>query len=371
MKKHIVGIIAFLLITAGVGFGIYHYVIPQQNYNSAMKLKQSGNYEEAIAAFNALGEYQDAPDQSKDCSYQMLVDQYNAINMESTPSGDLNAVRDTRELMNQFKNLGDYADATTYYDNCIKFLQYAEYNPNDNLGYLAQSEAMDLTSTSEKDVKDQIEAMSGLALYDWQNSDKEFTITSDTINGIHYQVLGGYSGNNGGSDAGCNKFVIALRGIEDTNQVVNLVISYDEVTGNDCATVIDKDSSTILTSAYTMTSTQYKQAKAEQEAAIAAATPAYTDAQIQDKVKERATQWCNNAANVGANAMFYTAIIDDCTVEYDENAKTYTAYFNAEYNDMFSMIGNMYGGGQNIVFSGIAVYRDTGSGLVLESFNVF
>lgn len=65
----IVAIIAVITIALVIKF-----VIPYINYNSAVSLMEDGKYEEAIAAFEAMGDYKDSTDKIKDAQYDKAID---------------------------------------------------------------------------------------------------------------------------------------------------------------------------------------------------------------------------------------------------------------------------------------------------------
>ena len=67
-KLTIIGVTAAAVIIAAVLI-ITKVIIPSQNYAKAEKLLASGDYDGAITAFNALGNYRDAPERAQDCPY--------------------------------------------------------------------------------------------------------------------------------------------------------------------------------------------------------------------------------------------------------------------------------------------------------------
>ena len=64
-------IAAFLLVTK--------VIIPNKNYNAAVTLMDAGQYEEAIAAFEATDDYKDSKDQIADCEKQIANNELGAI----------------------------------------------------------------------------------------------------------------------------------------------------------------------------------------------------------------------------------------------------------------------------------------------------
>ena len=49
-------------------------IIPNQKYNNAINLMNSGDYEEAISIFNELGDYSNAEEKIKECNFQNMVE---------------------------------------------------------------------------------------------------------------------------------------------------------------------------------------------------------------------------------------------------------------------------------------------------------
>ena len=61
-KKILCAVLVLALLCVGGYFGVTRYVIPQQRYNAAQALLEAGKWEEAIAAFQNLHSFKDAPD---------------------------------------------------------------------------------------------------------------------------------------------------------------------------------------------------------------------------------------------------------------------------------------------------------------------
>lgn len=71
-KKRTMTIVAAVLVVAAciVGWFVVTRVIPNNKYQHALALRESGQYEEAIAAFEELGDYSDAKTQITETKYQ-------------------------------------------------------------------------------------------------------------------------------------------------------------------------------------------------------------------------------------------------------------------------------------------------------------
>ncbi len=107
------------IITAVIFFAVTLVIIPNSNYNAVVKLMESGKYEEAIAAFEALDGYKDSADKITECNYGIAMELKNAEKYE--------------EAISAFKALGDYKDSTDKitecsYDIAIDLMDDGEFN---------------------------------------------------------------------------------------------------------------------------------------------------------------------------------------------------------------------------------------------------
>ncbi len=106
-KKHTVLIIVLVLLIAAAGFFAYKYlpgIINESKYKTASELRASKKYDEAVAAFEALGEYEDSTDKAKECSYESAC----AL-VESEKFAEARVI---------FESLGDYKDCATKISLC-------------------------------------------------------------------------------------------------------------------------------------------------------------------------------------------------------------------------------------------------------------
>lgn len=74
------------------------------DYKKAMSLFETGEYEEAIAAFEALGEYKDSVQKIDECKYEAAVDLMESGSFE--------------EAIAAFKALGEYSDSVQKINEC-------------------------------------------------------------------------------------------------------------------------------------------------------------------------------------------------------------------------------------------------------------
>lgn len=102
-------------------------VIPNSRYNAAMELRNAGNYEEALAAFEALG-YNDNDEIVRDCRYEAAKKLYNTGRYD--------------EAIPQLEALGDYRDSSTLRQDCRYFVALDLYNAGDYENALTALQAL-------------------------------------------------------------------------------------------------------------------------------------------------------------------------------------------------------------------------------------
>ena len=101
--------IAFLIVLATV-------IIPSRNYNKAVTLMEAGQYEEAITAFEALGDYKDNAEQIAACEASIHEQNYNE-------AVALMEAEQYEEAIPMFEALGNYKDSAKNLATCkISFL---------------------------------------------------------------------------------------------------------------------------------------------------------------------------------------------------------------------------------------------------------
>ena len=98
----IAGIIVFVIILNSV-------IIPSVKYNSAVKMMNSGEYIEAIAAFEELYGYKESETQINECNYLYAVELYKAQKYDSAIAAfeKLNGYKDSKEQIENC-NIGKY-----------------------------------------------------------------------------------------------------------------------------------------------------------------------------------------------------------------------------------------------------------------------
>ncbi len=102
-KRNILIATCLVLIVVTVVVGKF-VLIPALDYRNAVKLMEQGNYEEAIVAFTAMGDYRDSAAQIQACEIGILDREYNA-------AAALMEQGSYEEAVLVFSSLGDYRDS--------------------------------------------------------------------------------------------------------------------------------------------------------------------------------------------------------------------------------------------------------------------
>ena len=90
-----------VVLIAGGGVAAFFLTAPMRNYNKAMELKESGDYQAASDMFAELGDYEDSAAQITDCSYlsaKRLVDE-GKYDEAKTALEKLGDYKDCKELI--------------------------------------------------------------------------------------------------------------------------------------------------------------------------------------------------------------------------------------------------------------------------------
>lgn len=129
LRKRIAVIIPVIAVLIVGGVLILNFGVKKSSYDSAVQLRNSGKYEEAISAFELLEDFKDSPEQIKQTKYEF------AINMFK--SGDDWVFDDAVRLLEE---LGDYKDSKSvlekeiinkqkdYYEQGIENLEMGYYS---------------------------------------------------------------------------------------------------------------------------------------------------------------------------------------------------------------------------------------------------
>ncbi len=105
IKKFLPVIIAAILVlVVGVAVVTLRRSQPEKQYQEALALADAGSYEEAIEAFEEIGDYKDVADRIKDCYYQRGI-----LHAEAG---------EYQEAIEDLRTAGDYKDAADQINKC-------------------------------------------------------------------------------------------------------------------------------------------------------------------------------------------------------------------------------------------------------------
>ena len=143
----IVAIVAMFIIAAGLL--CVKVILPNSNYNAAVKAMNSGSYDEAAEIFASLSDYKDSATQVKECQYQKAA--------------ALNAAGKYDEAAEIFASLGDYKDSATQ----VKESQYQKAAALNAAGKYDEAYAVYAVLTGYKDVDSIMENDDNIAAAAW------------------------------------------------------------------------------------------------------------------------------------------------------------------------------------------------------------
>lgn len=130
-----------LLLLLGIGACIYFgFPYPYYKYYQANQLKNEQLYDDAIAAYEALGDYRDSAEQINNCRYMKAVDTYNAGSyLEALEQADTLGTDDGSDLalncLYMLSSLSltqdsDYLAANNYLEQARGYLRNGEPEPD-------------------------------------------------------------------------------------------------------------------------------------------------------------------------------------------------------------------------------------------------
>ena len=133
-KRLTVAFVLVVLIACVVGWFVVTQVIPNNKYQRAVALRESGQYDEAIAVFAELGDYSDAAQQLSETRYQQAT--------------NLRAIGKYDEAIALFAELGNYYDAAAQ----VTETKYQKATNLNAFGKYDEAYAIYVTLTGYKDV---------------------------------------------------------------------------------------------------------------------------------------------------------------------------------------------------------------------------
>ena len=121
-KKTLAIVIPSVAVVAAVVLLLTLVVIPSKKYNDALALGDAGQYEQAIAAFDAMGGYKDSAAQSE----RLKTERENAVNYAVAET--LLDAKDYDAAIERFRALGDYRDSAQRAEETMELKRRAQYD---------------------------------------------------------------------------------------------------------------------------------------------------------------------------------------------------------------------------------------------------
>ena len=115
-KKNYLGLLIAICVAAiavADYFAVTLLIIPSNNYNAAVKLMESGKYEEAIATFEELDGYKDSADKIEECNAAILETNYNNA-IALMDEGKYEEAISAFEALNGYKDSADKITECSY-----------------------------------------------------------------------------------------------------------------------------------------------------------------------------------------------------------------------------------------------------------------
>ena len=120
-RKRNIRIAACLVLIAAAVAVVKYIVIPALDYQNAVKLMEQGEYEEAITAFTAMGDYRDSEAQIQACEIGILDREYNA-------AAALMEQGSYEEAITAFSALNGHRDSAAQIQACETAIQDVRYD---------------------------------------------------------------------------------------------------------------------------------------------------------------------------------------------------------------------------------------------------
>jgi tetratricopeptide (TPR) repeat protein len=168
-KKILIAAIAIILVAAIAACTVL-FIVPLAKYSRANRLFAQGKYDEAIAAYTALGDYKDSHEKIKEVKAQIIDDRYaSAAKLYDDSKFD--------EAKAIFEDLDGYKDSASYISNCnyqlgVKAMADKDYETA--LALLAES---DLEEAAEHILECKYQICSA----DTTNSDEIYAMFKDLV----------------------------------------------------------------------------------------------------------------------------------------------------------------------------------------------
>lgn len=121
LKKTVIIAAPIICALVAIVLLVTQLIIPNSKYNNAVALMESGQYEKAISAFEAMDGYKDSITQIQNCNTAILDTKYNKA-VEMADAGKY------EEAIAAFETLGGYKDSVAQIIVCETAIKDSEYN---------------------------------------------------------------------------------------------------------------------------------------------------------------------------------------------------------------------------------------------------
>lgn len=126
IKKLALALSVLLILGVSAGLLVTRVIIPAQDYKAAQELFEAGNYEDAIIAFQALGDYKDSEAKVEEARHALLEHKYAAANA-------LFKAGEFSEAKEAYEDLGEYKDSKSRAKEAADALNELDYLAADEL----------------------------------------------------------------------------------------------------------------------------------------------------------------------------------------------------------------------------------------------
>ena len=117
----IIAILLFLITNIAVYFLITQIILPSNRYNSAIAMMNRGEYENAVASFEAMGDYKDSRQKIIDCQ-NLIKDRQYDLAIQTMNDGDYEAA------IESFTTMENYKDSRQMIIDCQKLIKDRQYD---------------------------------------------------------------------------------------------------------------------------------------------------------------------------------------------------------------------------------------------------
>lgn len=346
----IVGLIILIIIAT-----VSSFILKSSQYNQALSLFESGNYEEAERLFNKLHNYKDVHQYAVKCHYEIAKILYEDAEYE--------------EAKQEFSLAEGYSDTASYIAKCEHQLaileKYKEYDVHSSIAQEAFVFGESSLTNQELDdlglhTPEEVEArLSSLYSSTWYNEEtgEPLEITDTTIDNKSYHIVAAVSLYDD------EETDLVYYYTSDPNQYYYLS-AYTYL--NTPVYVLGVYISELGDSSYFGSYLNITPEELE-EILIATREPKYSDDTVVSKTLSLFQERIRSFYGPDPSILYHNATVQQSSVEYDPYTESYLCTLNVTYStNIFDIWGT-----SNTSYVVNAVYTDTGSSLILSSFNIY